>query len=546
MPQIPTVPGSQQISTPAASVKYDFNSLNAPNRAQMELGGAIQDVGQVANQFGQQLQAVKNFGLAADADRQMRQATADFQVSLRGRTDEQNWVKDWQDKAQSVRDNILNQQGIGPDLKKQLNKNIAGWSQSNAIEFETMAHKQMINRTVEQVQNDANMAAMHGASDDDITNPILHLADPKVGAMYPEAAKRLAVTMLNKRDQFAADNYISNNAPFAVDWLQAKDKDKNFVNAPRLNPDQRRVKLVEAERLTRSFQANNYNKLGNRIAGINDDGTQTPIANLPGDDEIAQAQANREITATQGQALRNRIKLAGKAPKIEEQPGLAKTISARIADIPQGLDDAARQPYIDAIKTSPEYLKLMGPVQADFDAQIKGLSTPDRQAVALQKQKDNEARDKNGLFLPMAQVTTPSKFHLFSPNEPETTKAVPALDMVDAVRTHGVNGLRSMTDKEIEDNFGKGSTLRGVLAQEEQNWGQYNAAMRAYEKEHPKADEDELDKYSQKLKKPYVMAAVQASLPNVNKTQPDVTKDQYDSLKSGESYWWGGKQLTKK
>lgn len=258
MSVIPTVPGSMQVQTPNAGVKLDFNTLNAPNVASGNVAQAIGEVGQVAGEFSQKLQAAKNFGIAADADREMRQAAADFHATRVGRTDEDQWGQQWKDKSEQTWSAINEKYQVGPALKRQLTVNFKDWQTANGIEVQTMANKQAINRAVDRVGLAADEAAKDGdehginsAFDGAVTN---HL-------MMPEVAQKLKTDYLRKIDEYAGKNYIMNNPAGAVDYIDATDKAGKPVNLTRLTADQRLTLLNMAhERFTR-FQTDNYNDL---------------------------------------------------------------------------------------------------------------------------------------------------------------------------------------------------------------------------------------------------------------------------------------------
>lgn len=492
MAQIPTVPGSETVSTPSPNVKLDYNSLNAPNRANMDLGSAFQDVGRQANAFSQQLQAAKNFGIAADADRKMRQATADFQASRAGRTDEDQWGQEWKDKAAAVQDQILSNQGVGPDLRRTLSNNLKDWNQSNAIEVQTIARKQMINRSVER----ANLAADEAAKDGDdqgVMNALTPLA--KIGAAYPEQVQAMVKKYTDKIDQYKADNFINANPGKAVDWLKEKDDDGGYINATRLSPDQRRVKIVDAEKAARSFHTDNYNDalLAVSNGDIPDEATISAMAN------------NSDISALQAKGLRNAVKIRGSQPKIEDQPKYAASVMTAINGIPAGLDNDARMQYITGIKTSKEYLSLMAPVREQMD-QILKQDAISLKPVESELFKQAAEDHRNGMFLPRGtkDVDVPGTGFL----------------------GFGADQKKTMTDT---PDVGEGNTdeahwektaPRAIIDAEQMHYAKYLTNMRQFFKEKPNATDEEAQKYSQQLKQPYVMSAVTQALSGPKVTVP--------------------------
>lgn len=127
MPSIPTVPGTTRVATPSPNLKLDAGPLNAPAQAAMNMGQAFGRVGQQVGEFGLKLQEAKNYGIAADADRQMRQEAADFQASRAGRDDEENWESEWNDRSDALWGRLNDTLPLSPVLKRQLSENYKNW-----------------------------------------------------------------------------------------------------------------------------------------------------------------------------------------------------------------------------------------------------------------------------------------------------------------------------------------------------------------------------------------------------------------------------------
>ena len=99
-----------------------------------------------------------------------------------------------------------------------------------------MANKQKINRATERVGLAADEAArdgdergIHVAFDGAVENHLL----------MPEVAAKLKRDYLTRIDEYQAKTYILNNPSGAVDYIEEKGKDGQYVNLPRLTPDQR-------------------------------------------------------------------------------------------------------------------------------------------------------------------------------------------------------------------------------------------------------------------------------------------------------------------
>ena len=73
-------------------------------------------------------------------------------------------------------------------------------------------------------------------------------------------------------------------------------------------------------------------------------------------------------------------------------------------------------------------------------------------------------------------------------------------------------------------------------------YAQATTKMRDWFKSNPDATEDQAEDYRQSLTIPHLIGHVINSV----KPQPNVSEDDYKKLKSGDAYWWDGKQVTKK
>lgn len=258
MAQIPTVPGSFQVHTPDAGVKIDFNALDAPNRALARQGQALGEVGQQMGDFALKMQSAVNYGIASDADRKMREASANFKQSRAGRTDEDQWQTQWKEVSDRTWQEIQASSRIGPALSRQLTQNYKDWTSTNSIEVGMMANKQSINRAVDRVglaadeaAKDGDEAGINAAFDGAIHNHLL----------LPEQAQKLRETYLTKIDEYAARNYIMNNPAQAADFIGEKDKRGKFTNLLRLDPDQRQTLLNTARVAFGKYQTDNYSDL---------------------------------------------------------------------------------------------------------------------------------------------------------------------------------------------------------------------------------------------------------------------------------------------
>lgn len=510
------------VSTPSAGFKASAGALNAPNQASMNAGQAIGQAGQMLGDFAQKLQGAVNYGIAADADRKMRQTAADFQQSRVGRTDEDQWETEWKERSDEVYSSLSDQHNIGPSLKRQLTQNFKDWQQANAIEVRTMANKQKINRATERVGLAADEAArdgdergIHTAFDGAVDN---HL-------MTPEVASKLKIGYLNKIDEYAARTFIVNNPASAVPWLEQKGEGGKPANVPRLNPDQRAILLNSARVQRDKYWDDNLQSLKNGV----DEG------NVLTEEQLDERQSLGVISQRQVQGYRAYVKQRSGQTNIEDLPMHSAEVMTAVNAIPANLSADERMAYVVAIKASKAYNSLTDPLRADFNSALKAEVAPDRPAVAERKRLDDDDREKNGVFLPMGVVKGARNWLV--PNDPDTSAPLNP----SALKGKGLQAIRAMTDDDIATTFGKDFKMRDVLRQEELRWGKYLTAMRGYEKENPKATDEELAIESQRLKRPYIMQSVSEAIaaptasPAIDQI-PTFTPAQAKSAKPGTKY----------
>lgn len=292
MPSIPTVPGTIRQNTPSAGVKVNTAALDAPNQVDREMGQVVGQVGQQLGDVALKVQGAINYGIAADADRKMREAAANFQLSRAGRDDEDNWENEWKEKSDELGAQLMENPQVGPALKRQLTQNFRDWQTANAIEVRTMATKQRINRATERV----GLAADEAAKDGD-EQGVVRAIDGAVQnhLLLPEVAEKTKRMYLQKIDEYAGKNYIMSNPAGAVDFLEQKGEDGKPVNLTRLTPDQRLTLLNAARENFTKYQLQNYNDL---IEGLQAGEKKSPV-------ELQALVASKVISPKQAKAYQN-------------------------------------------------------------------------------------------------------------------------------------------------------------------------------------------------------------------------------------------------
>jgi hypothetical protein len=502
------------IQTPTQGVKLDFNALNVTNQAKMQLAGEVGQIGRQLGEFSQKLQAAKNYGVALDADRQMRESFADFQLSRQGRTDEENWGQEWKEKAESVRSSVYDEHAVGPELKRQLQQNFNHWQSATGIEVKMLAQKQAINRATIRLADDIKVAAQQGDEEHGmvaISGAVAH------GILFPEQGQRMKIAFGNQIDEYAAKNYMDSHPAHAVDFFEEKDKKGNYVNLARLNPDQRKRLITEANAMKHRYQSDNAVDYMKMV----DAHEQDHDVPLPSDAELNQAFKDDRINPVGLKEIKSRI--SGDA---------RKEVRARAAEL--GTEVALFDPTdASAAKQAAELRTKIQGLDSSFNGKKQLLDYLDRQENKITKHETpvrteffrNAERDHtDGLFLPQ-KVITKNTWHIRGPNDVTRTPR----DLTEAEK------------KAWEKKF-----PRDVIDEERAHYATYLTKMRAYFDEHPTATDEMAEKYAQVLRRPYVMKAVDALISNQGKdAHPDVTKEEYEALDKGGVYWVGGKRKIK-
>jgi hypothetical protein len=500
---IPTVPGSEMVSTPTSAVKLDVGALEAPLRAKMKLaqaqGGiaaAIGEVGQKVGDFGMKMQQAKNFSIMADADRAMRQEIADFQESLPKRTDEDKWTEDWKQKTQALKEKVYSDHKPSGDLKRELDNQFANWSQSTAIEVKTVANKKQIARFSERHQLDADLAAQH--QDEQGIDAAL---DPMAltGAASPEDVEKLKAQYKNKSNEYAAKNYIMTNPGGAVDFIMQKapdstDKNPVYANFPLLTADQRNTLRVSAEAARSKSFSNNADLIKAQV----DQGDQVT-------EEYLQTKLeNKEIG--QSQVIGIRAYLENKAGKVTpaQRQVAGDEVAALIAKIPRGESTESRSEAVNKIYASPAWNRLNTDQRALWKKQIEADTKPNKNVAITQQHAQDERLRGEGFFYPITQETKETRTGLPFIGKKEIT--------IEEGRVYSKAELMKMDQATLEKKFGKGTKLSDVLSAEDIEYGKYRTLMTQFEQKNPDATAEQLAAESARLRKPYVLAKVQKTM----------------------------------
>ncbi len=522
MAQVPTVPGSEMVNTPNSGVKRDFDALNAPNRANMQLASTVGDIGEQIGAFGMKLQAAKNYGIQLSADSKMREAFADFQLSRQGRTDEESWASEWKDRAQEVRSDVYAEHGVNsPILKRQLDNNFNTWESATGIEVKMLANKTAIVRGQERLQNNLDISAQQLDRTGDAEAKIDEAV--RLGYYHPEQGAIMKKDYGRKVEQAAVKNGIIAD-PFATYAdLQAKTKDGEYEHFKNLTIDERLTLGFEAHREMvaerTSTAADFFQKQQDFIQG------EGPAIDP---NEVRIAVARGSLTAPQARALL-------KPPKTEYNPAKFAPLIRDIAGYDPA-EDGDKTKFAELVQRAAYDPEIKGPAATEAMSMLRekgdpksSLNTPVAKGVLAQMRQD---RIYNGAFIP--EGVTETTTHWFKPDETKTKH-------VDG----GLNNLAKMSDAEIKDIYGPEATLRSVQSAEQVHFAQQITKMRAWLKENPKATEDDAEEYRQGLIAPFILSQASRSVGRAVAPVVITSKEDFDALPQGAPFVYKGRSGTK-
>ncbi len=482
------------VHTPSASVKADVGALNVGFSAAQHLARGVEDIGTVIGEVGQQIQHAKNLGIMAEADTTMRQATADFHTSLQGNADEDHWEEQWKERAQSVREQIASKYQLGSDMKKQMNRALNTWSQTNQFEVRGLARKQQINRVSDRVTNNLDEVAK-GGGDERQVDAILS-EGLKAGIFMPEEAQHLKKQTLNKTDVYAANNYIDANPLGAVAFMTEKDLNGNYNNLTRLDPHQR----DEYIRRAKAEEAKAQGTYLDAFVGRTYDG------NPASKEEIQNAMNQNQISAKGAFEL----KRIGTTQAKAESRDTYNALRASLIDTDfESMTDDERNAFRLSIKDNSATLEQgdRNTVLAEVDRKIKAVRKSEDTAQNVIKRsaiKDLKEDYATGKMLPSVPEMEEGKNWWSS--KVATGKLIPEKEG------------QSLREWQVRHNADK-----ATIAENQKHYDQAVIKLDQFMKDNPKATQDEVDAYREKLTTPWVLDKIKKQL--APETKPTDAKE---------------------
>lgn len=305
MATIPTVPGSFVQSAPVGSARRDMGALLAPGAAQVGLGQSIGRLGAVAEEFSQRMQAATNAAAVTDATVKMKNVQDSYQREMATNQDEKTWVPNWQKKVDDLKDTVLGNEDLSPQVRDHLSNQFKDWQQTSSSQVATQAN-------VRTVRNQTQIFL--GAADDAWdtgdyaagTKPILSAV--QVGLLSDAQAKDILKKGQTQAD-FAKVNRGTNVDPIAtLDALNDQTEKGKWKNFDGLDENQREALKGKAETAVNKLKADT-------LQGIYD---KQNNGELMTSDALQKLVDDRKLTpGAMKQILAQQARIA-KAPEIPE------------------------------------------------------------------------------------------------------------------------------------------------------------------------------------------------------------------------------------
>lgn len=541
MGQLPIVSGSE-VSTPMSTVKLDPAAFRQAALMKGKVAGALGDnIGGFFQQVSDNVQEARNARHVFDAhltlNKTKDQFLSDIQTNPQLASDPKTWLPEYKQRMEQARQQIMDKDGLGPKVKRNLDMMTQNFAQQSTAEINTAA---LLRETADNKEAGiltATYAAQNGKEAEAIE---IFKSLNRIGIDGPKVTAARIAQVPGIAAEANADTAINTNPITAPDVIQ-QFKDK-------INPKKYPGIESRAYEARYAAQSGYADKLGKMI----DDNPDHTI-------EPKMLQGWRDagkIDTQQYDRLNNRIKsyaLAATKEKNAKAKELDKTETnewnvamMQVHDVNWTNDKTPQETAknLKALGLGWQNAELRRKLNDYVDQQMKSAAKEGKSAERPVEKEimDNlrEDREYNDSMVPIApEVEEASSGFLGIGKHPESVKYNPV--------PGGLNAIRKMSPDAIESTFGKGMTKEKVLAAEQLHYATIQGKMRDWfaDPANKDADYEKANAYRQTLEKPYVMDSVKQSL---LKDHPVAitSEEEFNQLPSGASFIYNGRVGTKK
>ena len=514
MGNIPTIPGTASIQDQQVGVKRNLGAEERPFEAargaiRQGVQAITQATGQIEDYEIRKQQAEEAYLYNKNAIT-LSKVTSDYREKVKSMPDQQI-VSNWQDVAKTTKENILSDpqmQDMTPAAKKRMTMGLEKWQGQTTGEFQLISDKLGSSR---RRATAAAASAEFLKSGDPALLPNAQKAIDmavKAGDMTPEQGERYKGQFPERLATAQASNLIIHDPQAAYNALGDDSKYPDIKNQN------------ERETLRRgALQAWNQSKVQN----YNDIRKQRDAGKIFTKEELGDMVEQGKINGSSVDTI-----LSQQAGKIKEED--VEKNRSRVHDMVLGVKDTEsadqRLDDVTKIHASHEYLSLPEAMKRDFDE-------------ALKNKASKQPIKNNPVFTQ----------ELESMKEDFTNGMAFIGDSSDKSRG-GVRRVETMPDDKFKAAY-PGQTRKEVVEDARTNYAKKQQAFIDWSKDPNNKDKlgdsDAVQDERRRLEAPGIHADVNKALGlTTGATNPNVTKEQYMSLKKGDIYWWNGKQFPKK
>lgn len=253
------VPGSE-VSTPSAAVPISGQPFREAALAKGQLAqGTGQAVGGLFQDVADKIQQNRNARQVFDADLAMRKTYDDFTAKLETMPDEGTWLPAWEQQTQQLKDQVLDNPHLSPDVKRQLGEKFDGWQQATTSATQIAALKKGVNESRKSAIADATYAANQGHVDGPGGANTIMDAAVENHAFSPNESERLKKTfgpMAAEANMNQAISRFPLDAPKLLPTLEGWDK---------MDLERQRTLLHVAREAMHGAQADNGNTWSEKL-----------------------------------------------------------------------------------------------------------------------------------------------------------------------------------------------------------------------------------------------------------------------------------------
>lgn len=299
MPSIPLyqfTPGATPQSAERAPSDL-YAPVAAGGRA---LGAGIASLGEPIAAFALKKQEAVNYGMLADAERQMKEGFMLFQDELARNGDEKTWTALWQKKVGEIEAN-LKMGDMPPAVRDRLSPALKDWQMMTTAQVQQQATAREIDRSKANVMAAAELDLKQG----DVEAYVSKIRGGEARGLFdPREAEQLVGAGETNAEYYQATNLILTDPIAAMDALTEKNDGGKWANFGKLDEPRRKTLVDSANVAMQRSRAETYQGLIDRMNG----------GELIGDKELDELVARKLFTPTQARDVkRNQAKGGGLA-----------------------------------------------------------------------------------------------------------------------------------------------------------------------------------------------------------------------------------------